>query len=218
MTTFNYTTGNPANLTGGSSASMNDIQGPLLDVQTFFNGANIDTSNLATSAKPVTLLGEYRTVASAVGHAFNESSGVKFFGGVATTDAFGLTSSGVVMDAAQLVYLDPADYAVSGLTAKLRVRAMVVVNNVAPAQNFVVGLYPYTAAGGAGQITITAGTVVSGSTATINTPAANATVAAVSTDFNVPSAGGFALGVSLNTTTAANSNVIVIATLQVHHV
>lgn len=50
MSLFNYTTGNPTNLTGGAGASMTDIQGPLVDLRTFLNGGNIDATNLAGQA------------------------------------------------------------------------------------------------------------------------------------------------------------------------
>lgn len=46
MTTFAFTTGNPADLTGGSNASMTDIQGSFTDLRTFLNGGNIDDTNL----------------------------------------------------------------------------------------------------------------------------------------------------------------------------
>jgi hypothetical protein len=49
MTTFNYTTGNPSNLVGGGTASMNDIQGPFTDLRTWANGS-IDGDNLTGTA------------------------------------------------------------------------------------------------------------------------------------------------------------------------
>lgn len=49
MTTFSYTTGNPSNLTAGSTASMNDIQGPFTDLKTFINGANITDTNVSAA-------------------------------------------------------------------------------------------------------------------------------------------------------------------------
>lgn len=52
MTTFSYTSGNPANLVGGATASMADISGPFADLLTFVNG-NIDATNLASGAVDV---------------------------------------------------------------------------------------------------------------------------------------------------------------------
>jgi hypothetical protein len=48
LTTFAFTTGNPSNLTAGATASMNDIQGPLVDLRTFVNGS-VDGDNLSTT-------------------------------------------------------------------------------------------------------------------------------------------------------------------------
>jgi hypothetical protein len=49
MTTFSYTTGNPSNLVGGGTASMNDIQGPFTDLRVWVNGS-IDGDNLTSTA------------------------------------------------------------------------------------------------------------------------------------------------------------------------
>lgn len=49
MTTFSYTTGNPSNLVGGGTASMNDIQGPFTDLRTWANGS-VDGDNLTSTA------------------------------------------------------------------------------------------------------------------------------------------------------------------------
>jgi hypothetical protein len=51
VTAFNFSSGNPVNLTGGAPASMADIQGSLTDVQTFFNSRTFNEDNL-----PVALL------------------------------------------------------------------------------------------------------------------------------------------------------------------
>lgn len=50
MSAFDYTSGNPNNLTAGANASMADIQGPFVDLRDFLNNGGLDTSNLATSA------------------------------------------------------------------------------------------------------------------------------------------------------------------------
>lgn len=49
MPPFSYTSGDPDNLVAGQNASMADIQGPLVDLETFLNGG-IGTSNLASNA------------------------------------------------------------------------------------------------------------------------------------------------------------------------
>lgn len=49
MTVFNYTSGDPNNLTASSSASMADIQGPFVDLKTFLNGRTLNEDNLPVS-------------------------------------------------------------------------------------------------------------------------------------------------------------------------
>lgn len=49
MTTFAFTSGDPAHLAAAQNASMADIQGPLIDIRTFLNG-NISDINLSSSA------------------------------------------------------------------------------------------------------------------------------------------------------------------------
>lgn len=117
------------------------------------------------------------------------------------------------------VYLDPADFAVAGLTTKYRVRASVLVNTVAPAANFQVGLYPVTAVGGSADIGhVTLGTVVSGSGAAFNAPNAGSLNPNNSADFTAPAAGFYALAFTLSAQIAANSYLSVGACLQVRNV
>jgi hypothetical protein len=49
VTNFNFSSGDPSHLVGGSLASMADIQGPLVDIRTFLNGSITDV-NLASTA------------------------------------------------------------------------------------------------------------------------------------------------------------------------
>jgi len=49
MTAFAYTTGDPANLTGGASANMADIKGPFDDLEVFLSSASIDEANLTVA-------------------------------------------------------------------------------------------------------------------------------------------------------------------------
>lgn len=217
MTTFNYSSGDPSNLTGGADADMTDISGPFSDIVTFVNG-NIDTSNLATSAKPVTILGQYRTIAELnVLSTAGDSSGHK----TTTYSSVGLVllTSGVSDTSGKpFLYLDPADYAVSGLTTKYRFRAAVATNATAPAITYTFGLYPVTTAGGAGTQAFTLGTVTSGSTVAIASPSASTVTGGTGSDFTPPSAGGYVLGVQLSGAPAANSRNFLYLALQVHHV
>lgn len=218
MTTFSYTTGNPANLTGGGAASMNDIAGPFTDVQTFVNGANIDTSNLATSAKPATLLGAYRTIHDIPGAYWDNNDTVlsQFIYGTSGLGMFPNTSASQF--GRPVIPFDPADYAVSGLTTRLRIRAAVVVDDTAPAITFTVGLYPITSVGAANSIRTTLGVVVTGSQAAVVSPPANQTTQAVSSDFTPPAAGIYSVGVLPSGSPAGSSGGLLYAALQVHHV
>lgn len=49
MSGFDYTSGNPANLTGGHSASMADIQGPFTDLKTYLNNRIAAIPTLVTN-------------------------------------------------------------------------------------------------------------------------------------------------------------------------
>lgn len=112
-------------------------------------------------------------------------------------------------------YFDDADFAVAGKTLKMRLRAQAAVNATKPTIKFTFGLYPVTVAGGAGVLTVTLGTVVSGSTVEINEPAASTVSQANSGDFTVPVDGAYALGVVTSNTMTVNSAVLMSAQLQI---
>jgi hypothetical protein len=116
-------------------------------------------------------------------------------------------------------YLDPA-WATSGTRSNFwRLQATCLVNNTAPTVNFTVGLYPVTSpAGGAATMTMTLGTVVTGSTCVFNTPGANSLTAMNSGDFAAPASGFFAFGVVVSSSSAANSAILVRAGLQYRQV
>lgn len=118
-------------------------------------------------------------------------------------------------------YFDPADYGTIGsLTTKLRLRAFLHVNDVAPTGNFTFGLYPITrpaTSGGAGLDIFTLGTVVTGSSVAINTPAADSSSQGSSGDFAAPAAGWYCIGVVTTATVAASSHLHFAARLQVRN-
>lgn len=116
---------------------------------------------------------------------------------------------------ANVIYLDPADWP-AGTT--LRIRAIALVNDAAPATTFTFGLYPITTNGGAAaNVTALFGTVVTGSTVAVTTPAANSQTVVTTGDFAAPAAGYYALGVVVAANMAANSSVGVRATLAAKH-
>lgn len=213
MTTFSYTSGDPTQLVAGNTADMSDISGPFDDVKTFLNGS-IDTANLATSAKPVTLLGQYRTVVYAKAPFTDAATtGTRFF----IDTGLGVSAAGLT-NTPYFIPIDPADYAVSGLTTKFRLRVAVLANATAPGITFTFGLYPLTIAGAADTTAVTLGTVTSGSTVAVATPSASTATLAVGSDFTPPSAGVYIPGVALSGNVAADSGGFLIARLDVHHV
>jgi len=116
------------------------------------------------------------------------------------------TASGAETDAVSLLYLDDANYAVAGVSLKLQVRGQLHTNATAPAITFTFGLYPITAvAGGASNLTYTAGAVVSGSTVAFASPGASSQNGSSSGDFAFPADGFYALGVVFSGTSAASS-------------
>lgn len=110
---------------------------------------------------------------------------------------------------------------VNGLSAKLRIRAQVNCNDVAPTGNFTFGLYPITrpaSSGAAGLCIYTIGTVVSGSNgATVSTPAADSQNSLVSSDFALPSDGQYIIAVVTTGTIATSAHVHLNAQLQFHY-
>ena len=118
-----------------------------------------------------------------------------------------------------LLPFDDADYVVASKTAKLQIRVVVACNATAPAITFTVGLYPVTTGGGADALTMTLGTVVTGSTIAIASPSgATPTRAVTAADFTVPADGTYSLGVVTSGTIANDSVVFVGGVLQTRNV
>jgi hypothetical protein len=119
-------------------------------------------------------------------------------------------------------YLTPTDYEESPVnkrTVKLNVQASVITNATAPTITFTVGLYPVSAAaGGETAVTLTLGSVVTGSTAVFTSPGKETLTEAASGLFACPSAGFYALGVVTSGGAAAKSSAAIRALLQVSQV
>ena len=117
-----------------------------------------------------------------------------------------------------VIYIDAADYpTVGGLATKLRVRATLAVNDVAPTGNYTFGLHPVTrpaTSGGAGLVIYTIGAAVAGSTVAINTPAADSHNNAASADFALPANGFYVLGFVSTATVATSSHLHISMALQ----
>lgn len=136
------------------------------------------------------------------------------------TEAGSLLASGSTVGGNGLtaIYLDDADYSVGSLTAKLRMRAQVSTNATQPTLTFTVGLYPVTVTGAADAITATLGTVVSGSTVAIASPAASTVTSGVGSDFNIPADGLYVMGVVTSATLTNNNVSLVNMSLQTRNV
>ncbi len=181
------------NLVAGTPENINDVMDNLNDVKALLNG-NLDTANLAASAKPSTLMGAYRTVAEATSHIPGGLGAGTYF----ELDAgfLGLSGSGY---SASPIYaaVTPADFAVAGLTTQFRIRVVTTVNATAPGVNFTYGLYPISSiAGGSTLLSTTVGAAVAGSTVTRSTPGAGSASLDASSDFTIAAPGAYVLGVS----------------------
>lgn len=115
-----------------------------------------------------------------------------------------------------------ADYpTIDGKATKLRIRAQLYTNDVAPTGNFTFGLYPITrpgTSGGAGLCIYTLGTVVTGSNgASFTTPAADLLGTAVGSDFAIPADGPYVIGVVTTGTIATSAHVHFNAQLQMRN-
>ena len=120
------------------------------------------------------------------------------------------------------MYIDPADFPTIGsLTTKLRIRAQLYTNDSAPISSFTLGLYPFTrpASSGIANVTrYTLGTVIAGSNgASFTTPAADGMYSEVSSDFAIPAAGHYMIGLVNTTTIDANAKVDIVVQLQMRN-
>jgi hypothetical protein len=107
---------------------------------------------------------------------------------------------------ATALYLDPADYTISGKTLRCRLQCLVLTNSVAPAVNFTFHLYPVATTAGTGPANPTIATVgTSVTNAVVTAPGATSTTPAVSSDVNFPAAGLYVFAFIPSGTTAANS-------------
>lgn len=107
------------------------------------------------------------------------------------------------------LYLNPADYALTGFTLKLRLIMSYSQNATAIGGSAIItgGLYPYIAAGTTTTWTPSVGTVVSGSTASpgAGVPGSAVEGRAVSSTFTAPTADSYQLAVALSGATSAGT-------------
>lgn len=96
-------------------------------------------------------------------------------------------------------YLDPADFAVAGLTTQLRIAASGYRNGLSwGAGAITFGLYPNTGVGGAfNALFVNMGTIVSGSGVSITSPSALGNHPLIGSPFSPPAASHFMLGAAV---------------------
>lgn len=195
-------------LTAGTPENINDVQDMFNDAKTVING-NISGVNAPT------LVGYYRTAMPAFGFVQAAQSGTL----TPRLDGVMIASGGTSTFGHYVWPIIAADWAVAGMTTKLRLRVITVTNLTAPGVNFTYGLYPIAStAGGASQVSVTVGTVVSGSTVTRSAPASASNFVDVTSDFSLPSGGAYVPGLALSGATAASSQVDCAWELQVRNV
>lgn len=159
--------------------------------------------------------GVYRTIASIQGGFVAGTGGNSYFvAGNGTVTANGGSSANGVLG---LVDIQAADYAVNGKTARLRTTLYVASNATAPANTHIGFLFPTAWAGGIGAQTLTLGSVVTGSGATVASPAASLATRAVSGDYTLPTDGLYCLGVTRSGTATLNNIVSFLVLLEMRH-
>jgi hypothetical protein len=183
-------------------------------------GAGTNTTQLATTAYAVAAApnASYRVILDSSGsHIAARVAGTY---GFAQSQPIAISGTGTLYPL-NAIYIAAADFpTVNGLTAKLRVRAQLFVNDVAPTGNFTFGLHPITrpaTSGGAGLVIYTIGAAVSGSTAAVNTPAADSSNVVASSDFSLPTDGHYVLGVVTTATVATSSHLHMSVALQLRN-
>lgn len=183
-----------------------EVAQALIDIKAEYN-ANI--AAMLGAWKPVTSwwIKVAAGLTNATGY-YPDSSGV-------TALAIGTGSTNGIQNA---FYLDPADFALTGYTTKVRLRTVLDTGNTAPGVNFTMALNPITAvAGGAGIVmvnTVGAATV----SVTRNTPGTNQELTDITTEATMPAAAFYIATIAISGTTAANSNTQISLQLQYRYI
>lgn len=209
------------NVTNESKATM--FTSPTFTGTPLSTTASTGTNNtqVATTAYVVAAsnYGTYRTILEASGsHIATKVAGTY---GMGIGDPLAVSGTGTLYPL-QVINIVAADYpSVNGAASKLRIRAQLFTNDVAPTGNYTLGLYPITrpgTSGGAGLNIYTIGTVVAGSNgATFTTPAADGLLSAVGSDFALPADGFYIIAVVTTGTVATSSLVHINAQLQIRN-
>lgn len=155
--------------------------------------------------------GVYKTILEGGGHIGAGVAAATFF--FQHTGVLGASTVATTAPA-KIIRLEAADYAVSGLTTKLRIRLQAAPNTTDSTVTFTAGLYPVALSG---SIVYTLGTVVSGSQTGALNPSTAAFAENESTDVTIPSDDYYTIGILTSGTTAASSYTALTAQLQVRN-
>lgn len=183
--------------------------------------AGTNTTQLATTAFVTTINNNasYRTLLNVGGsHIAAKAAGTY---AIPRGDALAVSGTGTLYPLGVIQIVSADLPTINGITTKLRIRAQLYTNDVAPTGNFTFGLYPITrpaTSGAAGLCIFTLGTVVAGSNgAAFVTPAADLLGSAVGADFALPADGPYVIGVVTSATVATSAHVHVSAQLQMRN-
>ncbi len=196
---FSYSTGNPSNITGAHAAAMTDIKNSFADIKTYLNGGNLNAASMSP-----TIFAPYRVLAVETAQILpgDMSSGYTTFLG----DYFSRADGAFTSQSPVGINFNPADYALTGKTLKLRLTVSTLFTGGAAGAALVFGLYPVSSiASSTGLYAVTLGSVVSGSTVTrASTSVPDSNYVDSGSDFSAPVAGKYCFGaapVSLSGTT-----------------
>lgn len=216
VTGFTYNNANTFSIT-------NNTGGTLSLVASTFTGITTGTLS-ATTYNNLPSVSTYQNLVRGNGLIPTATSANTYYlmsgNGSIVNNTSGNTASSFVPAA---IYISSADYpSVNGYAPKLRIRAMVATNAVAPTGRFTLGLHSMSSPASAGSVGVriwNISTALTGSTgATQNTPSANTIYNLTSSDFSLPADGLYCICITTTATTAANSYEEVVADLQIHNI
>jgi hypothetical protein len=217
----------PDNITISLAATATALAADPADCSGNNFALGVAASGVATCAQPAftnlsgtsTFLATYHTLLQATGsHIAGRTAATYGFG---EGDPLAISGTGTLYPL-NIINIVSTDYpTINSVAPKLRVRAQVYVNDVAPTGTYIVALCPLTTpatSGGAGLRIYTLGAAVAGSAATtISAPAADSENFVVGSDFALPADGDYVLCMTSTGTVAVSSHMHFAAFLQIRN-
>jgi hypothetical protein len=198
------------NLTLGATGAVTGITASALGSDSVTT-AKILNENVTGAKLADDIVGVYRTLMEGTLEYAGSTSTVQIY--TPSVDV-GVANPPSVTDGIGMIYLAAADYAISGRTTFLRMRAQQLTAGTAPASTIQVRLHPVSSLS-AGSITL--GSVTTGSEVDFVSTAANTRAQDNSGDFAFPADGYYAIAVDSDVATAAASAHTITFQLQLHH-